>query len=29
MCWIVSGSFPHFLHSSSMFGCFKMYVYFV
>jgi hypothetical protein len=26
MCWIVSGSFPHLLHSSSMFGCFKMYV---
>ena len=25
MCWIVSDSFPHLLHSSSMFGCFKIY----
>jgi hypothetical protein len=25
MCWIVSGSFPHLLHISLMFGCFKIY----
>jgi len=25
MCWIVSDSFPHLLHSSSMFVCFKIY----
>ena len=26
MFWIVSGSFPHLLHSSSVFGCFKIYL---
>ena len=25
MCWIVSDSFPHLLHSSSVSGCFKIY----
>ena len=25
MCWIVSDSFPQLLHSSSVFGCFKIY----
>jgi len=25
MCWIVSDSFPHLLHSSSIFGSFKIY----
>ena len=25
MCWIVSYSFPHHLHSSSVSGCFKIY----
>ena len=25
MCWIVSDSFPHLLHNSSVSGCFKIY----
>jgi hypothetical protein len=25
MCWIVSDSFPHLLHSSSVFGCLKIH----
>jgi hypothetical protein len=28
ICWTVSGSFPHLLHSSSMFGCFKLLLLF-
>ena len=27
MFWIVSDSFPQLLHSSSMFGCFKIYLF--
>jgi len=27
MCWIVSDSFPHLLHSSAMCGCFKIYFF--
>ena len=29
MCWIVYDSFPHLLHSTSMFGCFKIYFLYV
>jgi len=28
MCWIVSDSFPHLLHSSSVSGCFKIYFFY-
>jgi hypothetical protein len=24
-CWIIYNPFPHLLHSSSVFGCFKTY----
>jgi hypothetical protein len=26
LCWVVSDTFPH-LHSSSVFGCFKIYFF--